>query len=560
MNQEAACVSTDEIFRQEKMPFEQIPHQSKIFLDFLKNKENIKDFYPEKNTSSKSFAEKVLENYRTDRQALCDALTRINKRINSSEKTFENIERLREADCLTVVTGQQAGLFSGAIYTIYKALSAVKLAAHLKKQNIKAVPVFWIAEEDHDFDEIKKTYFLDEKGKLSAAENTPKIFIENSPVGLIEIDETIEETVQNLFGKLFGKLPLTEFTYEIKNLLTKNYQAGETFSTAFAKFIAEVFADYGLIILTPLDIELKTLCAPIFAEAVEKSTEIVAALLERNQELAKENYQAQVLVEKDSFPFFFQNETGERQALRTTADDGTIKSQKGKMRFKKSELAEIARTAPQKLSPNALMRPIVQDFLLPTITYFGGAAEIAYFAQNSTIYKILNRPVTPIRHRASMTVVESKHRRTFEKYEFDFENVFAGRDKIEAEIVEKFLNAQTAQRFSNVERIVAEQLNLLSESLKSNEITLAANLENRRKKILWHIAALREKYHRAEILKDETVKRRIETLFAALLPHDALQERAVNVVTFLNSYGTNFIRWIYDAVNSDEQEHQILYL
>ncbi len=555
MNQEAASVSAGEIFQRKLISFEKIPHQSRLFLDFLQDSAELDKFYPEKNTSSAKFAEKVLNNYRTDRRALCDALTSINQSVGAGAKTFQNIESLRDADCLTIVTGQQAGLFSGAIYTIYKALSAVKLAADLKQQNIKAVPVFWIAEEDHDFDEIKKTFVLDKQGKLSASENNPRELPENAPVGLIKLDETIHRTVE----ELFETLPHTEFTDVLKTFLFDAYQPDETFSTSFAKFIAAIFADYGLIILMPLDAELKKLCAPIFAEAVEKSAEIVAALLERNEELTGKNYQPQVLAEKDSFPFFHQNEQGERQALRRNLENGKIKVQKSKNEFEVEELTEIARLSPQNLSPNALLRPVVQDFLLPTLVYFGGAAEIAYFAQNSAIYKVLNRPVTPIKHRASLTIIESKHARTLDKYAVDFARLFDGKEKMQAVIVEGFLNSEAARAFSEVEKNIDSQINLLSESLVKADLTLAANLENRRKKILWHIAALRKKYHRAEILKHETVERRIENLFAALLPHDALQERTLNVITFLNLYGENFTRWIYEAIESGEH-HQLLYL
>ena len=555
MNHKAARVSTDEIFQRQTIPFEQIPHQSKLFLDFLKNAPILKTFYPEKNTPLEQFARTVLDNYRTDRDALCDALTGINHSIGAGEKTFENIETLRENDCLAIVTGQQAGLFSGAIYTIYKALSAVKLAADLNKQHIKAVPVFWIAEEDHDFDEIKKTYVLDKTGKLIESKNAPRNRIENAPVGLIELDETITETIEDLFKNL----PHTEFTGEVKILL-ESYKSGETFSTAFGKFIANLFAEYGLIVLTPLDVKMKKLCAPIFAEAVEKSDDIVAALLEKNAELNAADYPPQVLVEKDSFPFFYQNEKGERQALRRNLDDGKVKIQKSKIEFTADELAEIARISPQSLSPNALLRPVVQDFLLPTLTYFGGAAEIAYFAQNSAIYKVLNRPVTPIRHRAGLTIIEPKQARTLNKYELNFTDLFDGKNALQSRIVERFLNRETAQTFDEVEKNISAQLNFLSNSLDGYEPTLAANLTSRRKKIEWHLKALRGKYHRAEMLKNEIVERRIESLFTALLPDDALQERALNVVTFLNLYGANFIEWLYKAVESNEQAHQILFL
>ncbi|HMS40745.1 MAG TPA: bacillithiol biosynthesis cysteine-adding enzyme BshC, partial [Pyrinomonadaceae bacterium] len=406
MSQKMAQTFQENSLKVESIPFAEIPHQSKLFLDFQADLPEIAKFYPEKNTDLKEFAEKVLVNYKTDRNTLCDALAETNKSFGTGKKTFENIELLREKDCLAIVTGQQAGLFSGSLYTIYKALSAVKMCEDLRRQNIKAVPVFWIAEEDHDFDEVKKTYILSEQpglaGCLASIENAPRTYQENSAVGFIKLDETIIETIENL------NLPQTDFTENIKNNIKETYKSGETFSTAFAKFLGHIFADYGLIFLSPLDEKLKKLSAPIFSEAVEKSEEIASALLRRNDEL--KDYSAQVLVEENFFPFFYQDET--RQAMRRDLQSGNVKIQKSKTEFTNNELKEIAENLPKTLSPNALMRPIVQDFLLPTLTYFGGGAEIAYFAQNAVIYEILNRPVTPIRHRASFTIVEPKNRRT----------------------------------------------------------------------------------------------------------------------------------------------------
>ncbi len=556
MNQKPARVSTDKLFAQESLSFKDVPHQSKLFLDFQANSSKVNKFYPEKQTALKEYAAQILENFQVDRKKLCDALSEINKSFDAATGVFENIELLRENNCLAIVTGQQAGLFSGAIYTIYKALSAVKLAEDLRKQNVKAVPVFWIAEEDHDFDEVKKTFVLNNEGKLSESKNTPRNYEENMPVGLVKLDETITADIEDLFINL----PCTEFSEQIKLLLSASYQPGETYSTAFAKFLNKLFGDYGLILISPLNEKLKRLCAPIFAETIEKTDSIIAALLERNNQLEKENYQPQVLVGKDSFPFFYQNEKGERQTLRLDLETGKIKVQQSKVEFDKSQLIEIARNSPQSLSPNALLRPVVQDYLLPTLVYFGGAAEIAYFAQNSAVYQILNRPVTPIRHRASLTIIERRHARTLEKYNLNFTDLFDGEEKITAEIVEKFINQSTAQVFAEVEENINAQLNRLNQSLTADAPTLAANLINRRKKILWHIAALRKKYHRAEMLNNEIVQRRIDALFTTLLPNRALQERTLNVNFFLNLHGTNFIEWIYQAIEPDEKEHQILYL
>lgn len=556
MSQNSAPVLKNKFFRQETLSFEEIPHQSKLFNDFQANSAKTSRFYPEKQTSVENFAAKVLENYKTDRAALCDILITINKSFGAGDKTFENIQMLRDKDCLVTVTGQQAGLFTGSLYTIYKALSAIKLAEKLKNENLKVVPVFWIAEEDHDFDEVKKTFNLDKAGKFFESENTPKNYQEKTPVGLVYFDESVAVTIDNLFNSI----PHTEFTDEVKSLVINAYQKGETYSTAFGKLLTRFFADFGLIILSPLDKELKKLSAPILHKAIEKSGEIASALIQRSAELKKENYQPQVLVTEDYYPFFFQNENGERQALRKNLQNERIKVQNSKAEYEQAELMEAVLHSPERLSPNALMRPVVQDFLLPTLAYFGGAAEIAYFAQNSVIYEILNRPVTPIRHRASFTVVERKHLRTMEKYQLKFSNLFEGQEKVSAEIVEKFLNKEMATVFDEVETSIAKELDRLNSHLSAVEATLAQNLTNRRRKILWHINALRNKYHRAEISNNEIVHRRIENLFTALLPNNALQERTINALTFLNLCGDNFIDWIYEAIEPDEIKHRILYL
>lgn len=543
-----------EIFQTKTISFSNIPNQSRLFLDFQQNAADVQKFYPEKNTSLQNLSENVLNNYKIDRAELCKILTETNQSANAGRKTFENIEKLKEEDCLAIVTGQQAGLFSGAVYTIYKALSAIKFAEDLQKQNIKAVPVFWIAEEDHDFDEVKKTSVLDKNSKLLSVENAPENYKENTPVGFVEFDETISETIKDLFKKL----PHTEFSKQITEILKNNYKNGETYSTAFAKFLSEIFRQYGLIIVLPLNKKLKKICAPFVAETIEKSDKIVSALLKRDEELQK--YHSQVLVEKDSFPYFFQDEAGERYALRKNLKTNEIVSKTTRRSFEIEELIEIAKNSPESLSPNALLRPLVQDYLFPTLVYFGGAAEIAYFAQNSAVYQLLDRPVTPIQHRVSFTIIEARNRRTFEKYELNFTDLFKGEDIIKAEIVDKYLNIGTAKVFAEVEDAVNLQIELLEESLTKSEPTLAINAANRRKKIMWHIGALRKKFHKAEISKHEIVNRRLENLFNSLLPDGVLQERNINVITFLNLYGLNFIDWIFQATDSDEKGHQLLIL
>jgi bacillithiol biosynthesis cysteine-adding enzyme BshC len=311
--------------------------------------------------------------------------------------------------------------------------------------------------------------------------------------------------------------------------------------------------------LCPLNEQLKKLAAPLYVEAIKKSKEIVEALQSRSQELEKNSYHAQVFVADDYFPLFWQAKNKTRHALKQTKN-GTYKVKDIEREFTLEALADLAAQHPDRFSPSVVLRSVVQDYLLPTVTYYGGAAEIAYFAQSAEIYKILNRPQTPIMHRASFTLIEPKHAKTLGKYDLELKDLFAGLENITPQIVEKYLNKEMANIFAEVEEKINVQLEYLNRNLVELEPTLAENLANRRRKILYHVSNLRRKFQHAQIQKDQVVQRQIETLFASLVPHKSLQERTLNIISFLNLYGLNLIDWVYDAIDLDDKEHRILYL
>ncbi len=554
MKCKSVTVQKREIFNLETLSFNSIPNQSRLFLDLQSNVDTLHKFYPEKNTDIERYTDKVLRNCKVSRQRLCDILHDENITYGVSDKTLDNIERLRNDDCVAVLTGQQAGLFSGPIYTIYKALSAIKLAAKLNTEGINAVPIFWVASEDHDFDEIKKTTSLDKDFEIFHVENNPNNLADDLPVGFIEIDETIKKTCEEFFGSLAE----TQFSSQLEVFTKEVYSSGETFSGAFTKLLAKLFSEFGLIFVSAINKELRELSSPVFVEAIKNANKITSELLERNSDLAKSKYHSQVLVEEDFFPFFYVDNDNKRNALRFDKSSSKIKSQNGKFEFTEDELVEIAQKSPWKLSPNALMRPVIQDYLFPTVCYFGGGAEMAYFGQNSVIYELLGRPVTPIRHRSSFTIVEARNRKTLDKYDLNFAGLFSGKESVSAEIVEKYINTPTAKVFTETEELIKSQLDALDRALVEDEPTLSESLCNRRRKILWQISSLKKKFHQAEITKDEVVHRRIENLYSGVLPHDVLQERNVNAMYFLNKYGENFIQWIYDSIDLEEKDHQLI--
>ncbi|HVF46440.1 MAG TPA: bacillithiol biosynthesis cysteine-adding enzyme BshC [Pyrinomonadaceae bacterium] len=540
------------------LAFSQIPHQSRLFLEYLRDPLGLTAYYPNALRSpsdAAAFAPVVLEKYATPRQDLCDVLVSVNIRAGAHAESLANIQRLRNANTVAVVTGQQAGLFTGPLYTIYKAISAIRMSESLNSAGVSSVPVFWAATEDHDFDEVASTYFVNRSGHRYKAAYDPTGRTVGAPVGAVTIDEEIALAVRDLFTELGH----TEFSDGLRGLLADAWAEGSTFADAFLKTMSRLLGRFGLVVLDPRDDGLKRLAAPLYAQAVFAADEIAARIKERSQDLVADGFHAQVHVEDDHFPLFIIDKDGRRAALRKTG--GRVYRINGaKRQFAIDELAGIAAEEPHRLSPGVMLRPVVQDYLLPTICYFGGAAEIAYFAQNSKVYTALGRPVTPIFHRQSFTVVEASQGRFLEQFGLTLPDLFDGQEALLLRLARDSFAADTERLFELAEKGINAELDRLDQILSQIDPTLGENLDRRRRKIIYHIGALRKKASLAKMRQDETFERRFNRAFAALLPAGGLQERSINVFTYLNKFGPVFIDWIYDATDLDDKGHRVINL
>ena len=541
-----------------RVPFSSLGHQSGLFLDYQRDPVSLRRFYPNAYLSPadlQPYVDGMLASYKTDRNRLCDALFNFNTTINLGEDSRRNIESLRDAGTVAVLTGQQAGLFTGPLYTIYKALSAIKAAELLSERGVKAVPVFWIASEDHDFKEVSETSSIDAAGTVRTYDYVPENYVENIPVGRVEIDNIIDRIID----KIVGDLDQTAFTPDIERMLRASWVNGVAFSNAFARNLADVLNGFGMVFIDPLHPQIKELSAPIYKEAIINADEMVNAVIARSRELVSSGYHGQVEIHDDYFPLFWHDDTGARRALRKVRD-GVYRVKGEKWEFELNELAEIASKEPARFSPGVMLRPVVQDYLLPTACYFGGGAEIAYFAQNSEVYKVLGRPVTPIFHRQSFTVIESKQRRTLEKFSLELPDLFLGLEELLLKIAERSISTDTAKLFADVEEEINVQLHKLDQRLAVIDPSLAESLGKRRRKIIYHIGALRRKALRSEIRRHEDTERRIKALLSVLLPHGQLQERTLNFFSLANKFGPSFIHRLYNAIDLEDKQHRIVYL
>jgi bacillithiol biosynthesis cysteine-adding enzyme BshC len=545
---EPACYSTPEEsgLRVETLPFDRIPQQTRLFLEYLNDPVSLRRFYPSAvrfHHELQARVPDVLAAHKADRNRVGDALEAMNKRWGAGPDTLDNIKLLRDPDCIAVVSGQQAGLFTGPLYTIYKALSAVKLAGCLRQRNTKAVPVFWIASEDHDFAEVALAEFIGRDCRLKHVDVPTSLHRKDNPVGHVVLDESINAVID----QLFEMSPASEFAADMKALVQKAWQPGRGYAESFATMMTSLLGRYGLVFLDPLDSELKKLAAPVYSAAAQRAPEIGNALEQRSRELEASGYHAQVLATANSFPLFIHDATGARHSL-TRGDNGKYRRKEDDTEYTADELAAMASETPERFSPNVTLRAVVQDYLLPTIAYYGGAAEIAYFAQTAEVY------------RSSLTMTERHTGRTLERYGLTLADFFEGLEPVIKRVVEEYLGAGTSRLFDSTEQNVNSELNRLRDELKTVDPTLASALDTGRKKIQYQLDGLRTRFVRAQMARDEAAHRQLQRAFDQLYPNKDLQERHINVTSLLSRHGTYVIEWIFNAINLGSNDHQVVYL
>jgi bacillithiol biosynthesis cysteine-adding enzyme BshC len=537
------------------LPFSQIPHTTRLFTDFLAYSPKVKPFYPRSPYVNEWLKEQAASlNYDSFRRGrVSDILERQNNSWDASPKALANLKRLRHG-AAAIVTGQQVGLFGGPMFAIYKALTAVKLAEEATAAGVESVPIFWLATYDHDLAEVNHVAFPGPEGTLQTVA-TSSHGLPGAPVSAVRLGDEILPVLEKAAALLGGN--------DATNLLRETYRPGETLGTAFAALYAKLFADWGVIVLDASDGELHRIAAPIYQAAIERSHELAAALLKRGESLEAAGYHQQVKVTPSSV-LVFTLQNGARTAIhsREQSDEFVIGSggEGDAEKISQAELLSRVDSAPEQFNPNVLLRPIVQDYLLPTLAYTGGAAEAAYFAQAGTVYEALLGRVTPIVPRFSATVVEPKVQRLIERHEITVLDVFNGPDALRRQLATRNLPQDLQTAFDVVNQTLATNLGAIREKLEKLDRTLVDAAQTSISKIQHQLEKLQTQAARAEAQKNELVTRHAEALSQALYPEKGLQERAVGGLYFLARYGQEFLEQIHDAIQPDCHDHQILEL
>jgi bacillithiol biosynthesis cysteine-adding enzyme BshC len=524
-----------------------------LFTDFLSNHPKVQQFFPR----SAHFAEwlrdegAIIQYPSERRRQVSDVLDRQNRAWGASAKTLENVNRLR-GGAAAAVTGQQVGLFGGPLFSLYKALTAIKLADLATQSGVDCVPVFWLATEDHDLEEVNHVSIPGPDATLLNL-MTPTQATAGGPVATAVFGNEIQGPV-DMLGVTLGDS-------EITAVLRECYQPGENFGSAFARLFARIFADWGVILLNASDSMLHHVAEPMYRAAVERVAELDDALLARGRELEAAGYHQQVKVTPSSSLLFtlrngarvpvHRRINGETQQIEFTIEDEKISQ---------PELLQRIASAPQQFSANVLLRPVVQDFLLPTLTYTGGSAEVAYFAQAAVVYEKLLGRVTPILPRFSATIVEPKLRSLLDRYQLSLPDLFHGPEPLQERLAASTLPGELQSAFDSAEAGLKTSLAAIRGALAHLDKTLVDAAENSESKMHHQLESLRAKAARAELRQAEVLGRHAQLLSNALYPNKTLQERETAGIYFLARYGKELLRNLYDAIHADCLDHQVISL
>jgi bacillithiol synthase len=538
--------------KSECLPFSQIPHSTRLFTDFLSEHSKVQQFYPRSAYFTEWFKDEASAvRYDSGRRACVSTiLDRQNQSWGASAKTLENISRLR-AGAAAAVTGQQVGLLGGPLFSIFKALTAVKLADQATRAGVDCVPVFWLATEDHDLAEVNQVSIPGSDGSLQKL-TASSAGLANAPVGTVRFGSEIEPVVEAATGFLGDS--------EVAVFLREAYRPGETFGTAFARLFARIFADWGVILLDASDPEFHQIAQPIYRAAIERAAELDKALLARGRELEAAGYHQQVKVTPSSTLLFTVRDGARVPVHRRVNGNGGTEFLIEEERIPQAELLRQVASSPQDFSANVLLRPVIQDYLLPTLAYTGGSAEVAYFAQVAVVYEKLLGRVTPIIPRFSATVAEAKPGGLLERYGLRLADLFHGPETLREHMASRTLPKELQSAFDQAEVLLEKSLAAIREALARLDSTLVGSAGNAASKMQHQLAQLRSRAARAELRQTEVLGRHADLLCNSLYPNKILQEREIAGVYFVARHGAEFLRGLYDAIHTDCLDHQVISL
>jgi len=530
---------------------------SRLFIDYVDHFSTVKDFFIGDFRDKRIWQSQLdaVTHREMDRSSLVQVLLNQNRDYQCGIKTLANIDLLLNENTVAIVTGQQVGLFTGPLYTLYKIITTLKLTEQLSQQNpdYNFVPVFWLEGEDHDIEEVSSFSFLNMSNELQQLRYSYEEKSVGNNVGAVG-SVSLDESIGVLFNELHQALLKTEYSPKVFELFETAYQKGMTFSRAFIHLVNVLLEDSGLIFFDPHNPDTKKILRPVFEQELNNISKTCQLVITQS-ELLEKQYHAQVKPRAVNL-FLFHN--GGRYAIEPHERGFSLK---GTRRiFSKDELIELLNSDPNLFSPNVILRPICQDYLFPTLAYVAGPSEVAYFAQFKLLYENFSIPEPIIYPRCSATIVEERIQKIITKYGLQAKDFFTDIEALKGRITASISDFKVEELFSNTFGTVSESLTSLKDGLESIDPTLVPAMENTLVRMQGALNNLKEKTIAAQVRQHEISLRQLDKVVMSLFPNSNLQEREMNIIYFLNKYGLELLRWLRSELVLDKFMHQVINL
>jgi bacillithiol synthase len=524
-----------------------------LFVDYLHRFEPLSPFFPGDPYEPGSWRRVAssLDEREPIRPEVVASLDTLNRSLGADEAAAGTLSALGDG-ALAIVTGQQVGLLGGPAYTLYKALTAVRLARWATSMlGRKVVPLFWMDSDDHDFEEVRHAYVLSAESALveltaGAADADGRL-----PVGALELDAGIGDVLSSASEAL----PASEFKETVLAALRECYAPGRTLTEAFGSWLLTLTRGTGLAVVDPTLPALKRAAARLFQREASEGSRSSQLVRDTTDRLVALGYHAQATPADSHLNLFYASPS----RVPVTMVDGGFRLSSDGDAVSAREMERLVSDHPERFSPNVILRPVYQDTLFPTLSYVAGPNELAYFAQLGDVYRHFGVTMPLVAPRASFTIVERAQARFLERYEVDVTRLDSNDESLLNEILRRHTPPQLEEDLSRARNCIQEITAALERDLAPVDPTLVGTVVSTRGKLLHHLKELESKTLRAVKRKNDTVRTQFLSTRTALFPGFDMQERKLSPLVFLNKYGWHFSKLVEESADPSVKSHLLLY-
>ncbi|WP_174733830.1 bacillithiol biosynthesis cysteine-adding enzyme BshC [Mesobacillus harenae] len=535
-----------------------LPAANRFATEYLASSPNVLGFFHYNYNENSQFQDRLEElGSRTFyRDELADHIDHFMTAYPTSDRVRTNIEKLRKNNSVAVIGGQQAGLLTGPLYTIHKIISILKLSELKEKElGVPVVPVFWIAGEDHDIQEVNHL-FVSVNGKPVKWNYPEKIYNKQMVTDINLNKEVASKWIEDILA-VYGE---TEYTNKLLKFLNESVELSKTFVDFFARIIMEMFKDKGLLIVDSGNRDLRRLEKNFFINQIQKSSEITRAVIDQQKETLAAGFSKAIdITDHAANLFYYDDSYNERVLLHYDPENDVYFGKNDGVRFTREELLKIASEFPERLSNNVATRPLMQEWLFPTLAFVGGPGEIAYWAELKKVFEEFNLKMPPLVPRLNLTILDRSIERDLNELELDLTEVLVnGTSKNELIYIDSLKDRELEALFEEAKDQLQQQYRAIEAKTEKLDQGLIPLLKKNESILLKQIEFMQNKADEAICSKHDHYLKKFNRIDHALRPAGAPQERVWNPFYYVNQYGFDFIQDLMDLPYQFDGTHKVI--